>query len=95
LINEDASSWIENNLEQRFDLIFADTWAGKFSDLEYVLQMVKPNGFYLIDDLNYQAHWPVYHQEKVLFLVEKLKYHTDFYAFPIDVGSGLLLLCRK
>jgi predicted O-methyltransferase YrrM len=95
LINEDASSWIENNLEQRFDLIFADTWAGKFSDLESVLQMVKPNGFYLIDDLNYQAHWPGYHQEKVLFLVEKLKYHTDFYAFPIDVGSGLLLLCRK
>ena len=50
LINEDASSWIERNLDERFDLIFADTWAGKFTDLESVLKMVKPNGFYLIDD---------------------------------------------
>jgi predicted O-methyltransferase YrrM len=94
-VNLDASQWIENNKEARFDLIFADTWAGKFTDLDAVLEMVKPNGFYLIDDLNYQAHWPGYHQEKVLFLVEKLKYHPDFYTFPIDVGTGLMLLCRK
>ena len=93
--NLDASEWIEKNKEARFDLVFADTWAGKFTDLEAVLKMVKPNGFYLIDDLNYQAHWPGYHQEKVLFLVEKLKYHPDFYTFPIDVGTGLMLLCRK
>lgn len=94
-VNLDATEWIENNKEARFDLIFADTWAGKFTDLDAVLEMVKPNCFYLIDDLNYQAHWPGYHQEKVLFLVEKLKYHPDFYTFPIDVGTGLMLLCRK
>lgn len=94
-INLDASEWIENNKEARFDLIFADTWVGKFTDLDAILEMVKPNGFYLIDDLNYQAHWPGYNQEKVLFLVEKLKYHPDFYTFPIDVGTGLMLLCRK
>jgi len=95
LVNEEASSWIEAHKDLQFDLIFADTWAGKFSDLELVLNMVKPNGFYLIDDLNYQAHWPKRHQEKVLFLVEKLKCHPDFFTFPIDVGTGLLLLCRK
>ena len=93
--NLDASEWIEKNKEARFELVFADTWAGKFTDLEAVLKMVKPNGFYLIDDLNYQAHWPGYHQEKVLFLVEKLKYHPEFYTFPVDVGTGLMLLCRK
>jgi hypothetical protein len=26
-------------------LIFTDTWAGKFTDLEAVLEMVKPNRF--------------------------------------------------
>ena len=93
--NLDASEWIEKNKEAPFDLVFVDTWAGKFTDLEAVLKMVKPNGFYLIDDLNYQAHWPGYHQEKVLFLVEKLKYHPEFYTFPVDVGTGLMLLCRK
>ena len=94
-VNLDASEWIEKNKEARFDLVFADTWAGKFTDLEAVLKMVKPNCFYLIDDLNYQAHWPGYHQEKVLFLVKKLKCHPEFYTFPIDVGTGLMLLCRK
>ena len=53
------------------------------------------NGFYLIDDLNYQAHWSGFHQEKGLYLVEKLKYHPDFFTFPIDVSTGLLLLCKK
>ena len=94
-INEDASQWISNHKNLQFDLIFADTWVGKFSDLDAVLKMVKPNGFYLIDDLNYQAHWSGFHQEKVLYLVEKLKYHPDFFTFPIDVSSGLLLLCKK
>lgn len=77
-VNLDASEWIEKNKEARFDLVFAETWAGKFTDLEAVLKMVKPNGFYLIDDLNYQAHWPGYHQKKVLFLVEKLKCYPEF-----------------
>ncbi len=94
-INEDANQWILKNNNLQFDLIFADTWAGKFSDLDTVLKMVKPNGFYLIDDLNYQAHWSGFHQEKVLYLVEKLKYHPDFFTFPIDVSTGLLLLCKK
>ena len=95
LVHQDASSWIEENRDAQFDVIFADTWAGKFTDLDAILKMVKTNGFYLIDDLNYQAHWPGYHQEKVLFLVDKLKYHPDFYTFPIDVGTGLMLLCKK
>ncbi len=44
-INEDANQWILKNNNLQFDLIFADTWAGKFSDLDTVLKMVKPNGF--------------------------------------------------
>ena len=99
--NLDASEWIEKNKEAPFDLVFVDTWAGKFTDLEAVLKMVKPNGFYLIDDLNYQAHWPGYHQEKVLFLVEKLAKHAlafvgvlhsdDFDALAVDHGNSFEL----
>ena len=43
---------IEKNKHQQFDLIFADTWAGKFTHLNQTLQMVKPGRFFIIDDLN-------------------------------------------
>ena len=95
LVNQDATLWIEENKELQFDLIFADTWAGKFTHLDSILNMVKPGGFYLIDDLNYQVDWHKNHQDKVLLLVEKLKCHPDFFSFPIDVGTGMLLLCKK
>lgn len=94
-VNLNAYEWIEKNKESPFDLVFADTWTGKFTYLEAVLRMVKPNGFYLIDDFNYQAHWPGYHHEKVLFLIEKLKYHPEFYTFPIDVGTGFDAALQK
>jgi hypothetical protein len=42
---------LHENAHQSFDLIFADSWPGKFSALELALGMVKPSGFYLIDDL--------------------------------------------
>lgn len=54
ILQEDAEVWIEKNKHQQFDLIFADTWAGKFTHLNQTLQMVKPGGFYIIDDLNRQ-----------------------------------------
>ena len=95
LVNQDATLWIEENKELQFDLIFADTWAGKFTHLDSILNMVKPGGFYLIDDLNYQVDWHKNHQDKVLLLVEKLKCHPDFFSFPIGVGTGMLLLCKK
>lgn len=57
--------------------------------------MVKPVGFYVVDDLNRQLNWPEGHQDQVILLLDKLKSQKDFYAFPIDMGTGLLVLCRK
>jgi hypothetical protein len=57
--------------------------------------MVKPGGFYIIDDLNRQENWPEGHQDKVIFLMEELKCQTSFSALPIDFGTGIMVLCRK
>ena len=95
IIQEDAEVWIEKNKHRQFDLIFADTWAGKFTHLNQTLQMVKPGGFYIIDDLNRQENWPEGHQDKVIFLMEELKCQTSFSALPIDFGTGIMVLCRK
>ena len=44
-----------------FDLIFADTWPGKFSQLPETLALVRPGGFYVVDDLLPQPNWPEGH----------------------------------
>ena len=95
LIHQDAATWIKNNKKRQFDLIFADTWVGKFTHLDLALEMVKPGGFYVVDDLNEQPNWPEGHQDKVILLLENLKSQKDFYSLPIDMGTGLLVLCRK
>lgn len=95
LIHQDAAFWIDFNKNNQFDLIFADTWVGKFTHLDLVLAMVKPGGFYVVDDLNRQLNWPEGHQDQVILLLDKLKSQKDFYAFPIDMGTSLFVLCRK
>lgn len=95
LVHQDAHLWVNENKTARFDLIFADTWTGKFTELETVLNMVKPGGFYVVDDLNQQPDWPTGHQDKVILLLEKLKCQKDFYTLPLDIGSGFMVLCRK
>jgi len=46
----DGGTWLSANSDA-FDLVFADTWPGKFSHLEEALALVAPGGFYVIDDL--------------------------------------------
>ena len=92
---EDAHLWVYKNQYRRFDLIFADTWTGKFTDLNLVLNMIKADGFYVIDDLNRQNDWPLGHQDEVILLMEKLKYQKDFYPLTLDIGTGMMVLCRK
>ena len=95
LVHKDAHLWVNENKTTRFDIIFADTWTGKFTELETVLNMVKPGGFYVVDDLNQQPDWPRGHQDKVILLLDKLKCQKDFYTLPLDIGSGFMVLCRK
>ena len=95
IVQEDAKVWIKKNKHLQFDIIFADTWVGKFTDLDQTLEMVKPGGFYVIDDLNQQENWPEGHQDKVILLIEKLKCQLNFSVLTLDFGTGIMVLCRK
>jgi predicted O-methyltransferase YrrM len=50
---EDGGAFIENlsSRKERFDMIFADTWAGKYTHFEEAMQFLKPGGLYVIDDM--------------------------------------------
>lgn len=90
----DGSTWLAEHNSERYDLIFADTWPGKFTDLNVTLQMLKPGGIYFIDDLLPQPNWPEGHQEKVDELRRTLETRADLHCTRLDCASGLML-CVK
>ena len=91
---EDGNNWLVNYKGEQFDLIFADAWPGKFGNLNTALKLVKPGGFYLIDDLLPQPNWPEGHQQNVDKLVNDLQNRTDFVHTPFNWSTGLMLFTR-
>jgi predicted O-methyltransferase YrrM len=79
----------------RFDFIFADTWPGKYYFLEETLLLVKPGGFYIVDDMLPQPNWPEGHAEKAAALVATLESHPALLAAKLDWATGLIVAVRK
>ena len=95
IICQDGSEWIHHNTNERFDLIFADAWPGKYSEIEKVLSMVKVGGFYIIDDMNTQPNWPQGHETHVNKLVEYLEQRKDFVLTKMNWSTGLIIAVKK
>lgn len=95
LICVDGTGWIEQNLSQRFDFIFADTWPGKYWQLDEVLGMLNPGGFYIIDDMLPQSNWPEGHAAKVDDLISTLTARTDLFIARQDWASGIIIAVKK
>ncbi len=72
IICEDGTEWIKNNQGEKFDLIFADAWPGKYSELDENLQLLKIGGFLILDDMVHQPNWPEGHEDNVDKLVNYL-----------------------
>ena len=94
IICEDGSSWIKNYSGELFDLVFADAWPGKYSEIDEILSLVKLNGFYIIDDMESQANWPKGHQEQADKLVDLLESRTDFNLTKLNWSTGIIIAVR-
>ena len=76
---------------ENYDLILADTWPGKYFLLDDVLQMVNPNGVYVIDDMNRREDWPNGHEGKARALLEHLKGLEDWTFSYYTFGTGICI----
>ncbi|MFB6517898.1 O-methyltransferase [Streptomyces sp. NPDC056401] len=90
----DGGAWLEEYDGPPFDLVFADTWPGKFTHLDRALELVAPGGTYLIDDLLPQPGWPQDHTTSVEHLLIELDAHKDFRCVRLAWASGLLMAVR-
>lgn len=79
---------------RRFDFVFADTWPGKYTDLDEALSLVKVGGLYVIDDMLPQPNWPEDHPPKVAALVRRLGAHPDFQVTALNWSTGLMIAAR-
>ena len=94
----DGSAWLRDAVgehEGTFDGVFADTWPGKYHDRDLAMRLVKPEGWYLVDDLYPQPGWPDGHQTSVDALVDDLSSLASWNTEFLDLGSGVMLCIRS
>jgi predicted O-methyltransferase YrrM len=78
-----------------FDLIYADAWPGKYSQLNEALSLLRQGGMYVIDDLLPQANWPEGHAAKVPVLIDDIERREEFITVRLAWASGLMLVVRR
>lgn len=91
----DGEDWVKPNESNSYDIIFADTWHGKYLLLEETLTMLKVGGLYLIDDLLPQANWPNGHIEKANILKNNLLHRNDLHSIYLACGTGMILAVKR
>jgi predicted O-methyltransferase YrrM len=94
LIEADGADVLAN-CGERYDFIYADTWPGKYSHLNLALDLVKPGGIFLVDDMLPQPNWPAGHDAKVAELIAKLEALPDFCVTKLSWSTGLVLCVKR
>ncbi len=95
IVCQEASAWIKKYRGKGFDLVFADAWPGKYSDLEAILPLVNIGGFYVVDDMSVQPNWPDGHQTNVDALISALQNREDFTITKMNWSTGLIVAVRR
>lgn len=91
----DGDDFLHSLHGQRFDFIFADTWAGKYRLLDEALALLNPGGLYVIDDMLPQPNWPEGHAAKVAQLVSALAQRQDLWVTKLSWASGVVLATKR
>jgi predicted O-methyltransferase YrrM len=91
----DGAAFIDRSPRGHFDVIYADAWPGKFSHLEAALELLRPGGLYVIDDLLPQPNWPEGHGAKVPPLIDAIERRPDLATVRLAWASGLMIVARR
>ncbi len=95
LISTDGGKWIEDNKQQKFDYIFADTWHGKYLFINEVLSMLNKGGLYIIDDMQPQPNWPDGHHKSAIKLINYLESRNDLLLTKQAWATGIIIAVKK
>jgi predicted O-methyltransferase YrrM len=93
-VHADAAEYLTGSEPGRFDLIFADTWAGKFTHLDQAIAVLKPGGIYVVDDMLPLPGWPAGHAEKIKVLLEELSLRSDLVSTRLGWSTGIIVAAK-
>ncbi len=94
-LTQDAAVFLGKYNGAPFDMIFADTFAGKFTHLPVVLDLLAPGGIYVIDDLLPQPNWPEDHQPSVHKLLQYLENEPDIVLWEMAWSTGVAVAVKR
>lgn len=92
---EDGSEFLKNHSGPGYDLIFADTWPGKYRDLDLALGLLVDGGLYVVDDMLPQDNWPQEHFPKVAALIQDLESRPEFLVTKMNWSTGIILVTKR
>ena len=95
IVTMEGGAWLEANRAERFDLIFADSWPGKFTHLDLALSLLAPGGFYVVDDLKPQPTWPSGHGAAVEAFIATLSQRPDLSVTFLPWSSGVAVATHR
>ncbi len=91
----DGGAFISELRGRQFDFVFADAWPGKYTHLNETLTLVKPGGFYIVDDMLPQPNWPADHPPKVATLIDTLVGRDELHVTKLSWSSGIILCTKR
>ena len=90
----DGDAWLDSLAPAVFDLVFADSWPGKYRRLPETLALLRPGGLYVVDDMLPQPNWPEGHDVKAAALLQTLTTLPGFSTTVLSWASGIVLVSR-
>jgi len=91
----DAYAWLQHYSGEKFDLIFADAMPGKYDLFEETMALVRPGGFYIVDDMQPQPNWPDGHADRVEGFISMLEKRKDLILTKMNWSTGIIIVVKK
>jgi predicted O-methyltransferase YrrM len=93
-VQADGGEWLCRAESNQFDLIFADSWPGKYSHFDEALRLLKRGGLYVIDDMLPQLNWPDDHAPRVDELISILESREDLVITKLNWSTGVIIATK-
>ena len=90
-IHADGGEWLNHAEANQFDLIFADSWPGKYTHLDEALRSLKRGGLYVVDDMLPQPNWPDGHAQRADELISVLENRGDLIITKLNWSTGVII----
>jgi predicted O-methyltransferase YrrM len=87
----DGAWWLDRAECFRFDMIFADSWPGKYTHLDEALRLLKRGGLYVVDDMLPQPNWPDDHAQRANELISTLENRDDLIITKMNWSTGIII----